>query len=120
MDAIKLPAGTKPFCLGAFVGAVILGYVGFNLVGWTLESTATKAAKRQADTAVTSALASVCAAQFRGASNAAEQLASLAKAERYSRGEALVKAGYATVPGSKEPNSSVASACAELLIPEKP
>lgn len=120
MDAIKIPAGTKPFLLGAFVGAVILGYVGFNVVGWTLESTATKAAKRQADTAVTSALASVCAAQFRAAPDADERLASLTKSERYSRGEVLVKSGYATTPGTKEPNSSVASACAELLIPEKP
>lgn len=119
MDAIKLPAGTKPFCLGAFVGAVLLGYIGFNLVGWTLESTAAKAAKRQADTAVNAALASVCAAQFNAAPGADERLASLAKTERYSRGEALSKAGYATAPGAKEPNSNVASACAELLIPEK-
>ena len=123
MTMLKLPqtpAGTKPFCLGALVGAVLLGYVGFNVMGWTLEATATKIAKRQADTAVTAALASVCAAQFRSAADADVRLASLEKLQRYSRGEALGKAGFATLPGSKEPNQSVASACAELLIPEKP
>ena len=123
MTMLKLPQfppGTKPFCLGAFVGAVLLGYVGFNLMGWTLEATATKIAKRQADTAVTSALASVCAAQFKSAPDADGRLASLEKIQRYSRSEALVKAGFATMPGSKEPDQNVASACAELLIPEKP
>jgi hypothetical protein len=116
----QIPAGTKPFCLGALVGAVLLGYVGFNVVGWTLESTVSKIAKRQADTAVTAALASVCAAQFRNAPDADGRLAALGKTERYSRGEALVKAGFATLPGSTEPNQGVASACAELLLPEKP
>ena len=116
----QMPAGTKPFCLGAFVGAVLLGYVGFNVMGWTLDSTVTKIAKRQADTAVTAALASVCAAEFRSAPDAGVRLASLEKTERYSRGEVLVKAGFATLPGSNEPNQSIASACAELLIPDKP
>lgn len=115
----KLPAGTKPFCLGALAGAVLLGYVGFNVVGWTLEGTATKNAKRQADTAVASALASVCAAQFKSAPDADVRLAALEKIQRWSRGEELVKTGFATMPGSKEPNQGIGSACAELLIPEK-
>lgn len=116
----QMPAGTKPFCLGALVGAILLGYVGFNLLGWTLEATATKSAKRQSENSVTSALASVCAAQFKSAPDAKARLASLEQVQRYSRSEALVKSGFATPPGSTEPNQGVASACAELLIPETP
>jgi hypothetical protein len=116
----KIPAGTKPFLLGAAVGALLLGYTGFNMMGWMLEPTAAKNAKRQADIAVAAALAPVCAAQFRSAPNVAERLAALEKIQRYSRAEELVKGGFATIPGSKEPNQNVASACAELLIPEKP
>ena len=115
----QIPAGTKPFLLGAFVGALLLGYAGFNGMGWTLEGTAARNAKRQADTAVAAALAPVCAAQFRSAPDASERLAALEKIQRYSRGDELVKAGFATIPGSKEPNQNIASACAELLIPEK-
>ena len=114
-----IPVGTKPFCLGAAVGALLLGYFGFNQMGWTLAETATKNAKRQADTAVASALARVCAAQFLSAPDSGTRLAALEKTQRWSRGEELVKAGFTTLPGSKEPNQDIASACAELLIPEK-
>ena len=115
----ELPAGTKPFCWGAVAGAAVLAYAGFNFMGWTLGATAAKLAVKQSETAVTAALAPVCAAQFRGAADPAERLAALEKTERWSRGDALVKAGFATIPGSKEPNPNIASACAELLLPEK-
>ena len=115
----EIPAGTKPFFLGAAVGAVLLGGIGFNSMGWTLEATAAKNAKRQSDTAVAAALAPVCAAQFRSAPDAGVRLAALEKTERWSRAEELVKAGFTTLPGSKEPNQNIATACAELLLPEK-
>jgi hypothetical protein len=43
----------------------------------------------------------------------------LEKTDRYSRGEIIWKAGWATMPGAAEPNQDVGRACAELLIPEK-
>jgi len=119
MKLPQLPSGTKPFCLGAFVGAVLLGYVGFNVMGWTLGGTVIKIAQRQADTAVATALAPVCAAQFRSAPDAEARLAALGKTDRWARGEELAKGGFTTLPGSKEANANIATACAELLIPEK-
>ncbi|HTP96843.1 MAG TPA: hypothetical protein VMK05_13420 [Burkholderiales bacterium] len=115
----KLPAETAPFCWGAVAGAALLAFVGFNSMGWMSGATADKIAKRQAETAVTAALAPVCAAQFRSAPDARGRLVLLEKTERWSRGDELVKAGFTTMPGSKEPDQNIASACAELLIPEK-
>ena len=116
---IALPAGWKPFSLGAVVGAVIITWTGFDALGWKTSSTAATLGKRQADAAVVAALAVICDARFRAEANFPGRLAALEKVERYSRGEAVWKAGWATMPGSKEPNQDVGRACAELLIPEK-
>jgi hypothetical protein len=112
-----LPAGWKPFTLGAFAGALLLLWAGFDGLGWKTASNAERISKRQADAAVVSALASICDANFRKAANLPARLAALEKVDRYSRGETVWKAGWATLPGSAEPNREVGSACAELLIP---
>lgn len=114
----KLPVETKPFLWGAVAGAATLAIVGFNSMGWMLDTTAEQLAKRQSDAAVIAALAPVCVSQFRSAPDAADRLAALEKVQRWSRGDELAKAGFATVPGGKDPNHGLASACAELLLPE--
>jgi len=115
----SMPLGTKPFCLGALVGGVLVGWVGFDALGWKLSSTAQMLANRQAETAVAAAFASICSEQFKKGPQFSVQLAALAKTERYSRGDVLAKSGWATMAGSKEPHQGVAQLCAELLIPEK-
>ena len=115
----SMPAGAKPFCLGALAGAALIGWVGFDALGWKLSSTAEALSKRNADAAVAAAYASICSEQFKKGSQFSVQLAALAKTERYSRGDVLAKGGWATMVGSKEPYPGVAQLCAELLIPEK-
>lgn len=114
-----LPAGWKPFALGALAGAVIITWTGFDALGWKTASAVQTLGKRQSDAAVVSALATICEARFKSEPNVAVRLASLERLERYSRGEAIWKAGWATMPGSSEPNHDVGRACAELLIPER-
>lgn len=114
-----LPAGWKPFSLGALIGAVVITWTGFDALGWRTASTSEAIGKRQSDAAVVSALAAICNARFRAQADFPAQLAALEKVERYSRGESVWKAGFATMPGDKEPNQEVGRACAELLIPEK-
>lgn len=114
-----LPAGWKPFSLGALIGAVVITWTGFDALGWKTAGAAETLGKRQADTAVVSALASICDAQFRKDANFPVRLAALEKIDRYSRGEIIWKGGWATMPGNTEPNQEVGRACAELLIPEK-
>mgnify|MGYP001611679062 CR=1 FL=1 len=118
----KLPVmhkGTKPFFLGVLVGAALIAWMGFELIGWKTGGTSERLAKRQADGAVVDAHARICRAQFNSATNLPARLAELQKTEQWSRGAVVTKAGFATMPGEKEPTQGVAEACAALLIPEK-
>jgi hypothetical protein len=110
---------TKPFLLGALAGAVLLGFVGFQLVGWKSPTAAEKLARSQSDAAVATVLGKICSVQFNRAANLPERLAELQKTERWSRSDVIVKAGFATMPGEKEPANGVAEACANLLVTEK-
>lgn len=92
---------------------------GFDILGWKTGGTAETLAKRQSDSAVISAYARVCSAQFNGAKDLPVRIAALQKSERWSRGDVITKSGYATMFGEKEPTQGVAQACADMLIPEK-
>jgi hypothetical protein len=115
----NLPLGTKPFCLGALAGAVLAVWIGFDALGWRTSGTAEALSKRNAEASVAAAFASVCSERFKSGSEYSAQLAALAKADRYSRGDVVAKGGWATMPGSKDPHPGVAQLCADLLIPEK-
>jgi len=118
----KFPAmhkDTRPFLLGAVVGALLIAYIGFDMLGWKTRGASEGLAKRQADVAAVAALARICSAQFNSAPNLPARLAELQKTKQYSRGAVVTKAGFATMPGEKEPTQGVAEVCAALLIPEK-
>ncbi len=110
---------SKPFLLGAIAGAVLFTWIGFDALGWKTGGTTETLAKRQADGAVIAAYARICSNQFNGAKDLPARLETLKKTERWSRGDILAKAGFATMLGEKEPTQGVAQACADMLIPEK-
>lgn len=115
----ELPAGWKPFSLGAVAGAVLAIWVGFDALGWKSNSTAEILASRKAEASVVSALASICREQFMKGAEYPARLAALEKLDRYARGDVVAKAGWATMTGAKEPRAGVAQECAELLVPAK-
>lgn len=114
----KLPATTAPFVWGAVAGAIFSVWVGFDGFGWKTRAAAESLASRNADSAVVSALASICRDRFSQAAGFPARLATLEKVEKYSRGEAIVKGGWATMLGSKDPQEGVGDACANLLLPK--
>ena len=118
--AFTLPKDTNPFLVGALAGAVLATWVGFDALGWKTSSTSESLVKRGSETAVVAAYAHVCTSQFNAAKDHDAQLAALTKIDKWSRGDVVAKGGYATMMGDKEPVSGVPSACADLLIPEKP
>jgi hypothetical protein len=101
---------------GAVGGAAVLAFAGFYFAGWVTGGTAAAMAQQKADKAVVAALAPICVDKFRHAENADDNLGKL-KAISYSweQGTYVSAGGWATLPGSKEPNSAVAQACAEML-----
>lgn len=115
----KLHKDTNPFLVGALAGAVLAVWVGFDALSWKTNAAAESLIKRQSETAVVSAYARICSAQFNAAKDRDVRLAELKKIDQWSRGEALNKTGFATMFGEKEPTQGVAQACAEQLLPAK-
>jgi alpha/beta superfamily hydrolase len=105
---------------GAAAGAIALAIVGFNWGGWVTGGSAETLAKNRAATAVVAALTPICVEKFRQAADAPTNLAEMKKtAYVWDQSKFVEKGGWATMPGSTEPNSAVARACAESLGSEK-
>jgi hypothetical protein len=105
---------------GSVIGAILAMVVGFAWFGWTLESTAKRMAQDQANAAVVAALTPVCVERFMKQPDAPAKLVSFRQTDSWKRREVVESGGWATMPGSTSPNSSVANACAEELTTAKP
>jgi hypothetical protein len=109
-------AAVRPALWGAVAGAIALAIVGFNWGGWVTGGTAETLAKNSAATAVVAALTPICVEKFRQAADASANLVEMKKATyAWDQSKFVEKGGWATMPGSTEPNSAVAKACAESL-----
>jgi len=109
MDKIK--ESLKPGFVGAAAGAVVLAIVGFNWGGWVTGSEASE----MTETAIVEQLVPICVGQFNMDADKVTKLAALKKIDSWSRGEFVVKQGWATMPGAKEADSSVARGCANKI-----
>jgi len=105
----------KPALFGGVAGAIALAIVGFSWAGWVTGGTAEKMASEQARLEVVAALVPICLEQSSKDPEVTETLAQLKEASSYQRSDMLMKAGWATMPGSSDPNRNVARACMEKL-----
>jgi hypothetical protein len=112
---MNIPEGLQPALKGAVLGAAALAIVGFTLGGWVTGGTAEKMAADQARLEVVTALVPICIAQSSQDPQVAETLAQLKDAIGYQRADMLMKAGWATMPGSSDPDRNVAKACLKEL-----
>jgi hypothetical protein len=114
--SLKLTPKVESFCWGAVGGAAVLGVVGFAFGGWVTGGKAAEMSLQQANKAVVAALAPICADKFRHAKDVEANLGKLnAISYAWERGTYISEGGWATLPGSEEPNSGVAQACAAML-----
>ena len=107
--------GCKPAAWGAVAGAVAIMILGFSWFGWTLGSTAEKAANERAETAVVATPTPICVEKFQHQAGAAEKLIEFKKAASWDRRALIEKGGWAATPGTEKTISAVAAACAEKL-----
>jgi len=112
---MKVPEWTKPAIWGAVAGAVALSIIGFGWGGWMLAGTAEKVAKEQSQAAVVAALTPICIKQSEEDPQRNVQLAALEAESNWQRRDKLMDIGWATMPGSDQPNRAVAAACLEQL-----
>lgn len=108
-----------PVLLGAVGGAVLTAILGFSWGGWVTHSKAEVQAKDRASQAVVAALAPICVANFHNSSDAVLQLAELKKLDTWKYADFVENRGWAKMPGMKNVNSSVAKACAEMILAAK-
>jgi hypothetical protein len=114
--SMKLSPKVEHVLWGAVGGAAALAVVGFGFGGWMTGSKAAEFAQQRADKAVVAVLAPMCVDKFRHAQNADDNLGKLnAISYSWEKGSYVSKGGWATLPGSGEPNPAVAQACAEML-----
>ena len=112
---MHVPPWVKPGIWGAIIGAVAIMLIGFNWFGWTLGSTAETLAQDRVNTAHVAAFTPICVEKFLAQPEATLKLTEFQKSGSWRQQEFVEKGGWATLPGSKEPNAKVAGACAEQL-----
>ena len=110
-------AWIKPGVWGVIIGSILTMIVGFGWGGWSTSTTSNQLAMTRADAAVTTALVPICVAQEKLDATNGKRLGELrAISSSYEQTDFVIKAGWATFPGTADPNRSVAEACAAALL----
>ena len=112
---MKTPPWLSPALKGAAAGAVILAIVGFTLGGWVTGETAREMASKQSRLELIAALVPICLEQSKQDPKVIETLAKIKAASSYQRNAMVIDAGWATMPGSDDPNRGVAAECLKKL-----
>ncbi len=109
------PEWLKPGAYGAIVGASTVMVVGFSWGGWMTGGSAVELAADQAHDDVIAALVPICLQISQDDPDRTAKLATITEAISYQRRDAVMEAGWATIPGSEAPNRDLAQACIEVL-----
>jgi len=112
---MTFPECTKPGVYGAVGGAIAVSILGFNWGGWTTAGNAQKMAHVFAVEQVTEAMVPVCLNASAADPERAAKLAILEDTSSFKRRNAMMATGWATFPGTDEPNRELAAACLERL-----
>lgn len=113
---MNTPEWIKPGIYGALVGAATLSIVGFTWGGWVTGGTAQDRAMAMSHDDVVAAMVPVCLDIARIDPDRVAKLGTILDASTlFQRRDALMKAGWATVPGTEAPDRDLAQACLSSL-----
>ncbi len=112
MDSEKITLGLW----GAAGGAVVLAVIGFTLGGWVTGGTAQGMAEEKAENAVVARLAPICVEQFKQDPEKDQKLKTMKEIDSWNRRNYVRNQGWATMPGEKDPDSTVSTKCAEMIV----
>ena len=112
---MQAPDWLRPGLYGAAVGATALAVIGFSWGGWVTGGKARQLAAEQSRTDVVAALSLICVEQSMRDPQLVERVAALKTASSWTRGDLVMKNGWATMPGTTEANRQVAVSCAEKV-----
>ncbi len=112
---MKTPAWLGTGLKGAAVGGILVAAVGFTWGGWVTGETARDMASKQARLELVASLVPICLEQSKQDPRVIETLAKIKDASSYQRSSLVMDAGWATMPGSDDPNRSVAAECLKKL-----
>ena len=101
---------------GAAGGAIITMIIGFAWGGWVLGSTSLDMGEEMAQAAVVKRLTPICVAQFNQDPDRVKKLKEFKEIDSWKREKYVKDQGWATMPFEKEPDSSVADGCTELIM----
>lgn len=114
---MKAPDWLKPGVYGALIGAALVGVVGFTWGGWVTGGASNKMALAMSRGDVVAAMVPICLDQARVDPERNAKLDTIRAASTYQRRDALMAAGWATVPGAEGPDRDLAQACLTALAP---
>ncbi|SLN69661.1 hypothetical protein ROJ8625_03624 [Roseivivax jejudonensis] len=96
-------------------GAAVVGIGGFTWGGWVTGGTAHERAMAMSRTDVVSAMVPICLDMPLADPDRMAKFAVTRDSQTYQRRNALMQAGWATVPGAEAPDHDIAQACLASL-----
>ena len=106
----------KTVIWSAIGGALVWWIVLSAGLGWTSPGTVEQQASARAQAAVRDALTPICVAGFTHDTDHEAKLATLKAKSSWTRDDYVIEQGWATMPGSTEPERNIAQQCANRIL----
>ncbi len=114
-NKMKTVSWLKPGVYGAAIGAVALAVLGFSWGGWQTAGGAATRAQTASHDSVIAAMVPVCLDLAQSDPERSAKMETIRAASTYKQKDAVMSAGWATVPGAEKPDADIAKACLSAL-----